>query len=132
MKSMSIQIFLSIPFAELRENGRERSALKHSLILDLIVALKDSGHTLRPALIRVTSIGPVAKGQDDGTGDNQPRVNVHGTLINVDLKCPGDSDASPKILLQALLEQAATKGSVLKAGAISQHITDISPFRHAI
>ena len=40
-------------FAELRENGRERSALKHSLILDLIVALKDSGHTLRPALIQV-------------------------------------------------------------------------------
>jgi hypothetical protein len=38
----------------------------------------------------------------------------------------------PFLCVQALLEQAATKGSVLKAGAISQHITDISPFRHAI
>ena len=36
------------------------------------------------------------------------------------------------LCVQALLEQAASKESVLKAGAISQHITDISPFRHEI
>jgi len=50
---MSINVQLSLPYAQVRDRARERSSLKHTLILDLLVALKDAGHTLRPALLQV-------------------------------------------------------------------------------
>lgn len=51
--AISINVLLSIPYAQVEEKARERSALKHTLVLDLLVALKDAGYTLRPGLVQV-------------------------------------------------------------------------------
>ena len=44
-------------------------------------------------------------------------------FVNSDLQ---DEDATAGVLLAALMEQAARADSVLKTGAVSQYITEIS------
>ena len=117
--SIKVHVGLSLPFAEVN-TGRQRAEVKHSLILDILVALKDAGHTLRPALLQVLSID--AMGDDASQGQR-----AGGTVVTMQLECPGDSGTTPRELLLVLIDQASQPGSVLVSGAVSQYITSIEP-----
>ena len=117
--SIKVHVGLSLPFAEVN-TGRQRAEVKHSLILDILVALKDAGHTLRPALLQVLAIDAMG---DDASQGKKPR----GTVVTMQLECPEDSGTTPRELLLVLIDQASQPGSVLVSGAISQYITSIEP-----
>lgn len=81
--ALSILVNLSIPYAQVEEKARERSALKHTLVLDLLVALKDAGYTLRPGLVQVwSSIAYKHK-----CGDCLRQAPQHPYHLEADISC---------------------------------------------
>ena len=119
--SIKVHVGLSLPFADVN-TGRQRAEVKHSLILDILVALKDAGHTLRPALLQVLAIDAMG---DDVIASQGRRPG--GTVVTMQLECPEDSGTTPRELLLVLIDQASQPGSVLVSGAVSQYITSIEP-----